>query len=1133
MKPITLTIAGLHSFREKQVIDFDTLCEGGVFGIFGPTGSGKSSILDAMTLALYGKVERAANNTQGILNHGEKELHVAFTFELQNAENQCRYTIERSFKRSDEIRIKSATSRLIEEGDERVVLADKTNDVNQCVQDLLGLTIDDFTRAVVLPQGKFAEFLSLKGVERRQMLQRLFNLEQYGDRLNKRLREKVQQLTSDLDKIDAEQAGLGDASLERLQEAEEEVKSSDMLLQKRETELSHINQQFDQQKQVWQWQQEKAKIEEALIVLDKQREAIEEKERKLERAEQAEMLKPYMQAYDQCQKRYVQAKASLRELKETLEQARQAYEHSAIVYQEKRALRLKEEPALNAQKEKLEQAKLWQVSLQQLTKEIEELFQEQQQMEQRIQEKKEELAKAEQLHEKGTVKQRQLKEELKQSEIPADYREKVQQAAAEKQHVLRLREMVAEAFETRIKKEEQVEAAKQEVQQLQEQTERIGETGTSLFERVQGVYHVLCEREKEFEHIVSKAEQYIQALKSEVETEKTKHLAWRLAEQLAENAPCPVCGSPDHPSPAAHPKEASLVSGMEQKAVQAEQSLAALREEKAHFTSLKMKLEQTSQQLIEEMALDERGPAVLSPVEPLPAFESGDIANAVRMLQTETKSLQQDYLEVKEAIQALLQKLRTMKAKREQVTSRLSLHEDDCRERTDKWKQLQEEEKRVAASWNERFAPLSIDHMEELQREIGAKDRQQHDLKERIETSITFLEQKAEQIKRLTAEMNGLERQQAEQAARLLGKREMFEEKQSQLLLVIGKDDAEKMLEKTVRAIEQLSSEEASAYEKWQQHQLAYQQCDSREKALEHSLQELKKEYEEAEKNWDEKRKETVFSTAEEAAQAFIEKSQRLQLKEEIHSFWDKIKEQQHVMDRLNEQLKGTVLTEAQWEETRKLQLELQEAVREAVQAKGAAQRALEEIQGRHERYGQLSAKRTDIDKQLTQHQKLQSVFKGNSFVEFIAEEQLMSVSRDASQRLGLLTRQRYAIEVDSQGGFIMRDDANGGVKRPVTTLSGGETFLTSLALALALSAQIQLRGEYPLQFFFLDEGFGTLDAELLDTVITSLEKIQSSQLSIGVISHVQELRARLPKRLIVEPAEPSGRGTKVMVETL
>lgn len=161
MKPILLTIKGLHSFREEQTIDFDGLSGAGVFGIFGPTGSGKSSILDAMTLALYGKVERAANNTHGILNHAEDQLAVSFTFALQSG-HRVSYKVERVFKRTDETKVKTALCRLIEIKEEQTVLADKANEVNKKVEELLGLTIDDFTRAVVLPQGKFAEFLSLK-----------------------------------------------------------------------------------------------------------------------------------------------------------------------------------------------------------------------------------------------------------------------------------------------------------------------------------------------------------------------------------------------------------------------------------------------------------------------------------------------------------------------------------------------------------------------------------------------------------------------------------------------------------------------------------------------------------------------------------------------------------------------------------------------------------------------------------------------------------------------------------------------------------------------------------------------------------------------------------------------------------
>ena len=112
-----------------------------------------------------------------------------------------------------------------------------------------------------------------------------------------------------------------------------------------------------------------------------------------------------------------------------------------------------------------------------------------------------------------------------------------------------------------------------------------------------------------------------------------------------------------------------------------------------------------------------------------------------------------------------------------------------------------------------------------------------------------------------------------------------------------------------------------------------------------------------------------------------------------------------------------------------------------------------------------------------------------------------------------------------------MRDDANGGVRRPVNSLSGGETFLTALALALALSTQIQLRGESPLEFFFLDEGFGTLDADLLETVMNTFEKLHLQNLTIGIISHLPELKNRLARRLVVTPAEAGGVGSTVKLE--
>lgn len=315
MRPIELKLAGLQSYRKQQVIDFTALCDTGVFGIFGPTGSGKSSILDAITLALYAKVERATNGTQGIMNQAEDMLSVSFTFALRAAHGMEHYRVERQFKRNNDISISNTISRLIqvhEAGDE--VLADKLGEVNTSVQQLLGLSVDDFTRAVVLPQGKFAEFLYLKGAERRQMLQRLFNLERYGNELLRNLAQASKETEVKIKEITAEQQGLGDASEQVLglaeqvlQEAQAKAAAAKEVLQHKETELKT-------KQQIWEWQQQKAELEQTLHKLSAEQFEINAMEKQLQEAEQAVIIFPYLQKWvqdkdehQQCEKRHVQA----------------------------------------------------------------------------------------------------------------------------------------------------------------------------------------------------------------------------------------------------------------------------------------------------------------------------------------------------------------------------------------------------------------------------------------------------------------------------------------------------------------------------------------------------------------------------------------------------------------------------------------------------------------------------------------------------------------------------------------------------------------------------------------------------------------------------------------------------------
>jgi exonuclease SbcC len=110
----------------------------------------------------------------------------------------------------------------------------------------------------------------------------------------------------------------------------------------------------------------------------------------------------------------------------------------------------------------------------------------------------------------------------------------------------------------------------------------------------------------------------------------------------------------------------------------------------------------------------------------------------------------------------------------------------------------------------------------------------------------------------------------------------------------------------------------------------------------------------------------------------------------------------------------------------------------------------------------------------------------------------------------------QYALGVDEDNEFTVVDHRNADERRSVKTLSGGETFQASLALALALADHVgalAAGGAAKLDAIFLDEGFGTLDAESLDTVAATLETLGHAGRMVGIVTHVRELADRVPVR--------------------
>ena len=175
-----------------------------------------------------------------------------------------------------------------------------------------------------------------------------------------------------------------------------------------------------------------------------------------------------------------------------------------------------------------------------------------------------------------------------------------------------------------------------------------------------------------------------------------------------------------------------------------------------------------------------------------------------------------------------------------------------------------------------------------------------------------------------------------------------------------------------------------------------------------------------------------------------------------------------------------------------------------------------------------LEKERAEKEKRAQLCERLRKLLEGNKFMEFVAEEYLQTVAANATRQLLSLTDGRYSLRYDK--GFYVGDNFNGGLLRGVYTLSGGETFLVSLSLALALSAEICRKSLRPIEFFFLDEGFGTLDEHLVDVVMDSLEKLKGEHFSIGIISHVEELKHRIDRKLSVKKATER-HGSQIIAE--
>ncbi|MEG2789134.1 MAG: AAA family ATPase, partial [Romboutsia sp.] len=354
MRPIKLELSGLNSYIEKSVIDFEKLTERGLFGIFGKTGSGKSTILDAITMAMYGKISR---NTKEYINTNSEKARISYEFELGSKNSKRRYLVDRTIERNKtENEITYARLVEIHNNGEKIVLANKVEDVNKKITQIVGLTADDFTRTAVLPQGKFNDFLKLTGSERRDMLERIFNLEKYGKILIEKVKKRKNNQLQNLSEINIKLNQYDGISKEVYDCIVRELEELKNLEKQKNEQLNLLQKSYEYNKDTYENQINLEKNEKRKKELNVKFKEIKEKSIQLENAVNAEKINPHISGVQNLEKNINEDSSNIAILEKKLEILNKELLITKNKYEESYTRKNERMPKLTEEKTNLQRA---------------------------------------------------------------------------------------------------------------------------------------------------------------------------------------------------------------------------------------------------------------------------------------------------------------------------------------------------------------------------------------------------------------------------------------------------------------------------------------------------------------------------------------------------------------------------------------------------------------------------------------------------------------------------------------------------------------------------------------------------------------------------------------------------------
>ena len=1013
MKPISLTIEAFGPYRDSVTLDFNELQNHSMFLISGPTGAGKTSILDAMVYALYGEPSGEVRKTDAIRSDFAEPQHmtrVDFSFAIGEAQ----YRVERlpkqlvAKKRGTGMREQNASATVYEMKDgEWKVIATSAAAIRDTIQRIIGFRKDQFLQVVLLPQGEFRKLLVASTSEREELLHTLFRTELYR-RLQDALKSAYDEAKSGIEENVTKQSALLQSiphdeeipvlTIEHVRELlKDREPHRDTLVVERDKAVDVVD-QFNTLRNEWAlYNQVQQSLIEATNKLDMVKAREEERSSLQEKVRFLTSLTPSYELY----KQFSDKQSVLETLETALSDAKKVVEIAS--QQESKCTEAYEVLASHAETIQAKRTTLAQLRQQA--------------------EKFDELAL--------------LNQELNilKSKLETQDREK-SEAKLQAQHKL-VADLEAELVEVR--KQFQVNSkALESIPHIQEQLSQL-----------QRYSELLSEKQKAQNDIDAKEESLAtldESVKnSTVQLERLEHLmaegrAFELVHLVVDNEPCPVCGSTEHPQLASKPELYPTKEEVEEARAVRDGALQKRASEIGQKEALSVRLHELDKQ----------------------------VKDQVSKLKSSIADFSEDTFDsTQQVLSSQMNRLTALRKDTEQLSEMITKNEHDLIEGKDT------------------LAKLEIDHNELLNDlhdvavQISSVQAKIDGLSKILPT--TDLDAWHKQIESLETEINTYDEQLKLCKSSLDAAKEQLNAKRGRLEILFAQVQEETknldgFYQEYVKSLQSISVSEDDFIDALGD----YKALDAFRTEL-HALDE-------------------AFSTAQAVYDAALKHAQSVIEPSDTVS--------DEVYDTAVEKRDNLVGSLAAWDkETKHIETTLA-SLEELEKAMGEAR---EEIT--------FLSRLNDLANGGEQG------FKNVTFERYVLGAILDEVVYAANLRLQKMSRSRYSLERSDytgggrgkQGLDLAVMDAFTGQSRPANTLSGGETFLASMALALGLADVIQsYAGGIHMDTMFIDEGFGTLDLDTLELAMETLVQLQSSGRLIGMISHVPELKTRIPAHLEV-----------------